>query len=287
MTTQQALNRISTSTAEAAVEVLRRIAPGQVEAGEAAVVRAGTDPLDGFRFPAISAAVSYVAGVQGGNVCVMPVFAARRLAAAMMEDVPADGDAAAEVSELELSAIGEAMNQMMAAASASTSTALGQEVEIAPPAVNAADTRADINVNFQGATRATMADVTLFGEECRLIQLIPTAFTMRMTQAFEARTAAEVDDASAGAVREALREVPLRVWAELGRARLRSAEAAALADGAIVELDRGADDPIDVYVNGSRIAVGRLIAVEENEWAVRLDHVFPTAHTPPTPKGTA
>jgi flagellar motor switch protein FliN/FliY len=70
------------------------------------------------------------------------------------------------------------------------------------------------------------------------------------------------------------------VWAELGRAGLRSSEAAALVDGVIVELDRAADDPIDVYVNGSRIATGRLIALEEDEWAIRLEHVFPTAQTP-------
>src|SRR4051794_41965597 len=74
-----------------------------------------------------------------------------------------------------------------------------------------------------------------------------------------------------------LREVPLRVWAEVGRARLRSAEVASLGDGAIVELDRAADDPVDLYVNGSRIATGRLICIDGKEWAVRLEEVFSSA----------
>jgi flagellar motor switch protein FliN len=278
MTTQEALLSIAQSTAEAAADVLRQFAPGQVDNGEATVVLSGRDPLDNVKVPAISAGVSYVDGVQGGNVFVMPVVAARALAEAM--GCPPEGEGDAELSELELSAVGEAMNQMMAAAAASTSAVLGQEVEIDPPNVQVAETRADVKVSFQGATRATVAEVAVFGEPCQLIQLIPTVFTMRMTQALESTAAGEFDAESADELRQSLRQVPLRVWAELGRASLRSADAAGLADGAIVELDRAADDPIDIFVNGSRIATGRLIALEEDEWAVRLEHVFPTAHTP-------
>jgi flagellar motor switch protein FliN/FliY len=278
MTTQEALLSIAQSTAEAAADVLRQFAPGQVDFGEATVVLTGRDPLENVKVPAITAGVSYVDGVQGGNVIVMPVAAARSLAAAM--GATPEEDSSAEMSEFELSAVGEAMNQMMAAAAASTGAVLGQEVEIDSPSVQVAETRADVKVSFQGATRATVAEIVVFGESCQLIQLIPTVFTMRMTQALESGAPGDYDAETADELRESLRLVPLRVWAELGRASLRSAEAAGLADGAIVELDRAADDPIDIFVNGSRIATGRLIALEEDEWAVRLEHVFPTAHTP-------
>src|SRR5204863_455926 len=140
---------------------------------------------------------------------------------------------------------------------------LGQKVDVDAPAITAARTRAEIKTTFQGAVGATVADIRLFGEDCRLVQLIPTIFTMRATQALAVNRALDYDEDSAEFIRAALRGVPLRVWAELGRARLRSLDAAALADGAIVELDRAAEDPIDVYVNGSRIATGRLIEVEE------------------------
>ena len=79
------------------------------------------------------------------------------------------------------------------------------------------------------------------------------------------------------AVREALRDVPLRVWAELGRAKLRTSDVAALGDGSIVDLDHAADDPVEIYVNGSRIGTGRLIRIEESDWAVRLEEVFAVA----------
>ena len=83
--------------------------------------------------PAVCAEVSYVDGVTGGNVFLLPVEGARRLAATMMGQDASDAVEGAELSELDLSAVGEAMNQMMSAAALATSGVLGQEVEIDPP----------------------------------------------------------------------------------------------------------------------------------------------------------
>jgi flagellar motor switch protein FliN len=69
-----------------------------------------------------------------------------------------------------------------------------------------------------------------------------------------------------------LLDVRLRLTAELGRARLPVAHVVNLEGGAIVDLDRSPDDPVDVYVNGMRYGTGRLVLVGE-EWAIRLDHV--------------
>src|SRR5215218_8974042 len=46
--------------------------------------RGGTSPLAGLPFPAVATNVSYVDGVTGGNVFVMTLEGARRVAAAMM-----------------------------------------------------------------------------------------------------------------------------------------------------------------------------------------------------------
>jgi flagellar motor switch protein FliN/FliY len=72
-----------------------------------------------------------------------------------------------------------------------------------------------------------------------------------------------------------LRSVGLRVWAELGRARLPVGRAVGLAPGSVLELDRGVDDPVDVYVNGRRLALGRLLLTDDGEWAVRVESVSP------------
>ncbi len=87
-----------------------------------------------------------------------------------------------------------------------------------------------------------------------------------------------------GADREAtlpadlLGNVGVRVSAELGRVNMTIRRAVSLAPGAVVELDRELEDPIDLYVNGRRFATGRLVTLDGDEWAVSIDTVaFETA----------
>ncbi len=68
--------------------------------------------------------------------------------------------------------------------------------------------------------------------------------------------------------------IPVRVWAELGRASMPTAEVVGLPAGAVVELDRSPDEPIDLFVNGRRFATGRLVLVDGNDWAVRIETVL-------------
>ena len=93
----------------AGVGILEMFAAGQVQAGDISVLEPGTSPLEGLPYPAVATSVSYVDGVTGGNVLVMTLEGARRLAAAMMgasEPEPAAAGAT-ELTELELSAVSE------------------------------------------------------------------------------------------------------------------------------------------------------------------------------------
>lgn len=69
-----------------------------------------------------------------------------------------------------------------------------------------------------------------------------------------------------------LMDVAVRVWAEIGRTRMPVAEAVALAEGSVVDLDRLHDEPVDLYVNGLHYATGRLVTVD-GEWALAIDTV--------------
>ncbi len=51
--------------------------------------------------------------------------------------------------------------------------------------------------------------------------------------------------------------ITMRVWAELGRTRLPLSDTLTLPLGAVVELDKHADAPVDLYVNGLCFAQGR------------------------------
>ncbi len=70
---------------------------------------------------------------------------------------------------------------------------------------------------------------------------------------------------------DALLDVKLRVWAEIGRTRMSMSRAVGIQPGQIVELDRGADEPVDLYVNGRLFATGTLVRVDDADWAVRIE----------------
>jgi flagellar motor switch protein FliN len=69
-----------------------------------------------------------------------------------------------------------------------------------------------------------------------------------------------------------LRGVEMRVTAELGRAKLPVSHLLDLGPGAIVELDRVAGTPVDVVVNGTIIARGEVVVIDE-EYGVRITEI--------------
>jgi flagellar motor switch protein FliN/FliY len=71
---------------------------------------------------------------------------------------------------------------------------------------------------------------------------------------------------------DALLDVKVRVWAEIGRTRMPLADAVALSEGVLVDLDREHHEPIDLFVNGLHYGRGRLVKVE-GEWALTIDEL--------------
>ena len=134
--------------------------------------------------PAVTASVSYVDGVTGGNVFVMPVKAARALAAAMMGEAQPEDDAT-ELTELELSAAGEAMNQMMACRGERDGLRARHRGRDRATGHARARLAGDRARGPPGPAHLTSAVFSVFGQPCRLIQLVPNAFVMRMTQALD------------------------------------------------------------------------------------------------------
>jgi flagellar motor switch protein FliN/FliY len=258
---EQALLRLGASTSEAVQGVLQMFSPDGVSPGSVRVVPPDQSPFSDATFPAIAADVSYVDGVTGGNVMVIGLEGARRLAAAMMGMDPMSVEAGGELSELEFSAVGEAMNQMMSAAAMATSKVLDEEVEIAPPDVR------------------QLADADDGGAPCLLVQLVPNAFIVRMTRALDEMTESH-DDAPLG---DALRDISVRVWAELGRTRMPSGRIVALPTGAVVELDRAVEAPIDLYADGMRFATGRLMIADDGGLAVRVESILGASSPSSTP----
>jgi flagellar motor switch protein FliN len=62
---------------------------------------------------------------------------------------------------------------------------------------------------------------------------------------------------------EAVFDVPVKVSAVLGRARMEVGELLKLGPGAVLELDRKVGEAIDIYVNDRLVARGEVVLVEE------------------------
>jgi len=62
---------------------------------------------------------------------------------------------------------------------------------------------------------------------------------------------------------EAVFDVPVKVSAVLGRARMEVGDLLKLAPGTVLELDRKVGEAIDIYVNDRLVARGEVVLVEE------------------------
>jgi flagellar motor switch protein FliN len=69
-----------------------------------------------------------------------------------------------------------------------------------------------------------------------------------------------------------LRDVPVDLAVEIGRARMTVGETLALRPGSIVTLDRLAEEPLDLLVNGTRIARGEVVVIDE-DFGLRITEV--------------
>lgn len=69
-----------------------------------------------------------------------------------------------------------------------------------------------------------------------------------------------------------LADVNLDVKIELGRTRLLVDDVLKLTEGAVVELDKLAGDPVDIYVNDRHIARGEVLVLNDN-FCVRINEI--------------
>ena len=70
-----------------------------------------------------------------------------------------------------------------------------------------------------------------------------------------------------------LRDVVLNVKIELGRSRMYIEDILKLGEGSVVELEKLAGDPVDVFVNDRLIARGEVLVLNDN-FCVRIGEII-------------
>lgn len=108
-------------------------------------------------------------------------------------------------------------------------------------------------------------------QEDKVRSLAPKALDAQFKNMTEAAKAPRPD----GQRRELdfILDIPLDVSAELGRTRLLINELLQLGQGSVVELNKLAGEPLEVYVNGKLVARGEAVVINE-KFGVRLTDII-------------
>lgn len=75
---------------------------------------------------------------------------------------------------------------------------------------------------------------------------------------------------------EVILDVPVTLSMEVGRTRIPIRNLLQLNQGSVVELERAAGEPLDVYVNGTLVAHGEVVVVND-KFGIRLTDVISPA----------
>ncbi len=77
-----------------------------------------------------------------------------------------------------------------------------------------------------------------------------------------------------------LHDLPLPVSVELGRTRLSVHEILAMGRGSVIQLDRLAGEPVDLYVGDRKFAQGEVVVLGE-QFGVRISRILPASPAHP------
>lgn len=90
------------------------------------------------------------------------------------------------------------------------------------------------------------------------------------------RASSPATDHDSGRGLDFLYDVPLQVSVEVGRCKIRLRDLLKMGEGYVIELDKLAGEPLDLYVNSKLIARGEAVMVGE-KFGIRLTDVVSTS----------
>ncbi|WP_102335912.1 flagellar motor switch phosphatase FliY [Salimicrobium jeotgali] len=302
-----------------------------------------------FPEPYVAVLVTYTSGISGDNLLVLKVKDA-----AIIADLMLGGDGTSpeeELGDIHLSAVQEAMNQMMGSAATSMSSMFRTRIDISPPEITMLDIDNKIGIDYiPSEDLLTKISFRLkIGEvvDSEIMQLLPVDFSKGLVEQLmnpeneqeEERTGrhpgdpggkhsnntAEYSDVKRSAAHEQnpedtasfssagngkpqmlgrhstgeshaesvefesfhnhnaapsgrnnldmLLDIPLNVTVELGRTKRSIREILDLSSGSILELDKLAGEPVEIFVNEKLMATGEVVVIDEN-FGVRVTDIL-------------
>ncbi|MCI5603475.1 MAG: flagellar motor switch phosphatase FliY [Lachnospiraceae bacterium] len=147
------------------------------------------DLVKSYDRPCVFLQIKYKEGLDGNNILILKENDVKIIADLMMGGDGTNTDG--ELTELHLSAICEAMNQMMGSASTSLSSMLNMKIDISPPTASLVDLNDNLGQNeisdflskgfVKNAFKLTIGDLV----DSEIMQLFPVEFAKNLCRRFE------------------------------------------------------------------------------------------------------
>lgn len=289
----------------------------------------------GFETPNIILDIKYIEGIVGRNILIIKIQDGAVISNLMMGG---DGKIEADLttlSEIEISAVSEAMNQMIGSAATSMATMFGRKVDISPPTskvienenIAISDDISEDQPIVKVSFRLTIGDLV----DSNIMQIFPieTAKNIVAIMTGEDKGQEKVEAVKQSEpiqnkeieqpvqasqqqyqqpqyqqpqyaqpqyqqpveVHQAefeplvpqqgvppmknmdlILDVPLDISVVLGRTRKSIQDILNLGTGSLIELEKLAEEPVEILVNGKQIALGEVVVVDEN-FGVRITSI--------------
>lgn len=295
---------------------------------------------DSFEVPNVALEVKYTSGIIGENVLVLKIMDAAVIANLMMGGDGKIPEGTTDLSEIEISAVSEAMNQMIGSSATSMATMFGREVNISPPtskiwndltsplADGFDDNEPVVKVSFSliigDLVDSHMMQVLpihtakkicsiMMGEEKEETQIYSvnepkvSKHSEHMSYEEQAisyhndepmyyekpaemqrieekpRPMVEVNKANFQQLSpvmggtshkniDLILDVPLEISVVLGRTKKNIKDILNIGTGSLIQLDKLTEEPVEILVNGKKIAYGEVVVVDEN-FGVRITSI--------------
>lgn len=278
-----------------------------------------------FSNPHIALKVKFLSGIDGDNVLVMDIRDAIIIADLMMGGDGKNIENRDSLNEIEVSAVSEAMNQMVASSATSMSTMFQRMIDISTPETIISyetDSSERLFVDYGGADVVKIKFNMSVGDliSSKIVQIlsidtgkniidtmlndkngfregskdqkyddesldnqnlniesddkkyqknynVSEAVLMPLTQGSAPKSSNNID---------LILDVPLEISVVLGKTKKNVGDILNLGTGSLVELEKLAEEPVDILVNGKQIATGEVVVVNEN-FGVRITAILSSA----------
>ena len=156
------------------------------------------DIVESYERPCVFIQIAYTVGLDGSNILVLRDNDVKIITDLMMGGDGSNTDG--ELGELHLSAISEAMNQMMGSAATSVSSMLNKMIDISPPTANLIDLKEGVDEGsideFLLGRFVKIAFKMEIGDlvDSEIMQLYPVSFAREMCSSFMSNMKADAEN---------------------------------------------------------------------------------------------